>query len=207
MRSGDGFLGVGSPFTVPLTGARRPCRTVGAMTTIMLDTNCLIDLEQGRQPHAEQLRQVLAAWRRGEFEVVLGAITASENAKPGEEPSFEAFERLRELAGVADARLLPPMMIWEITYWDEALWTDDESEALEAKVHAILAPGLAMDDRSDAYRWLNVKCDVQLVWTAIWHRVDVLVTRDQDIVKKADALADLGANVQSLAAFATRLGN
>ncbi len=173
----------------------------------MLDTNCLIDLEQNRQPHAQQLRQVLAAWRRGEFELVVGAITASENARPGEEPSFEAFEGLRERAGVADARLLAPMMIWEITYWGEALWTNDESRALEAKVHAILAPGLAMDDRSDPYRWLNVKCDVQLIWTAIWHQVDVLVTRDGDIVKKADALADLGANVQSLPAFAVSLGD
>ena len=177
------------------------------MITAMLDTNCLIDLEQGRQPHAEQLRQVVAAWRRGEFELVVAAITASENARPGGEPSFETFEELRKRAGVADARLLPPMMIWEITYWGEALWTDEESRGLEAKVHAILAPGLAMDDRTDPYRWLNVKCDVQLVWTAIWHRVDVLVTRDGDILKKADALADLGANVQSLRVFASSLGN
>jgi hypothetical protein len=177
------------------------------MRTVMLDTNCLIDLEQARQPHAEQLRHVLGAWRRGEFELVVGAITASENAKPGEEPSFEAFERLRARAGVADARLLPPMMIWEITYWDQALWGSDESHALEDQVHAILAPGLAMDDRSDPHRWLNVKCDVQLVWTAIWHGVDVLVTRDQGILKEADALADLGLNVESLAAFTASLGN
>ena len=177
------------------------------MCTVMLDTNCLIDLEQARELHAGRLRQVVAAWRRGEFELVLGAITASENAKSGEKPSFEAFEALRESAGVADARLLPPMMIWEVTYWGEALWTDDESHALEAKVHAVLAPGFAMDDRSDMRKWLNVKCDVQMVWTTISHVVDVLVTRDEGITDHAHALAALGANVQPLATFAASVGD
>jgi hypothetical protein len=37
--------------------------------------------------------------------------------------------------------------------------------------------------------------------------VDVLVTLDQGILKKADALADLGLNVESLAAFTASLGN
>lgn len=177
------------------------------METVMLDTNCLIDLEKRRQPHAGQLDRMLAAWRRDEFDLVVGAIAASENARPGKKPSFEAFERLQENAGVADARLLPPMMIWGVTYWGNALWTDDEARALEAKVHTILAPDLAMNDSSDLYRWLNVKCDVQLVWTAIRHRVDVLVTRDGGILKKAAALADLGANVQPLREFTARRAN
>jgi hypothetical protein len=59
---------------------------------------------------------------------------------------------------------------------------------LESRVHAVLFPSLGMDDHSDERRWRNAKCDVQAVWTAMWNRVDVLVTGDRKIVDRAREL-------------------
>lgn len=175
------------------------------MGTVMLDTNCLIDLENGTEPQAGYLRRVLAADIRRELEVVVGAIVASENARPGEEPSWAEFEALCQRAGVADAKVLPTLGYWGVMYWGHALWSDEDSLALEARIHAVLAPGLAMDDQSDMRKWLNVKCDVLTVWTHVFHKTDALVTNDRRLYNKAHALTELGANVKRLSTFAADL--
>jgi hypothetical protein len=137
----------------------------------------------------------VSAHSRGEIELVAGAITASENAPGGVKEPFEAFKARLARIGLGDARILPPMGYWNITYWGEALWVSEEMEQLERKVHTILAPNLDMKDDSDIRRWINTKCDVQFVWTHIWHETDTLVTSDRGILGKAGELADLGATI------------
>lgn len=60
-------------------------------------------------------------------------------------------------------------------------------------------------DLSRRPRWRNTKCDVQVVWSALWHKADVLVTSDKGILSKAAALAGLGATVMSPASFAATI--
>jgi hypothetical protein len=55
------------------------------------------------------------------------------------------------------------MGYWNITYWGQALWVNEEMKELEGRIHAVLAPSRAMDDDSDHRRWINTKCDVQFV--------------------------------------------
>lgn len=50
------------------------------MQTVLVDTNCLIDLAEDRQPRAADLRRIVAG-QGSEYEVVVPAITASENPK------------------------------------------------------------------------------------------------------------------------------
>jgi hypothetical protein len=151
------------------------------------------------------LRRIVDTFRRGRLELVAAAISASENAPPGSEKSFELFtERLRRI-DLADLRLLPPMGYWGVTFWNRALWVNDEMKELEAKIHAILAPNLDMDDESDHRKWINTKCDVQMVWCHLWHKTDALITSDGAILSKADALAELGATVQSPAMVVSEL--
>ena len=171
------------------------------MPGLLLDTNCLIDLDEGREPRAGGLRQIVNAFRDpGRLELVAAAISASENAPPGSEKAFAFFtDRLKRI-GLADVRLLPPMGYYDVTFWGHALWVDDAMKRLEAQIHDILAPNLEMDDTSNHRRWINTKCDVQMVWCHVWHKTDVMVTSDGDILKKADALAELGATVKSPAA-------
>lgn len=86
------------------------------------------------------------------------------------------------------------MGYWNEGYWGEFLWASEEGIALDKKIHEILAPGLDPDDTSDLRRWRNVKCDVLIFWTHIWHSTDALLTNDKRIIKKAQQLAELGAN-------------
>jgi hypothetical protein len=175
------------------------------MALLLLDTNCLIDLDEEREPRASDLRRIVEKFRRGHLELVAAAISASENAPPGTEKAFELFiDRLGRI-GLAGIRLLHPMGYWGVTFWNQALWVNDEMKELEARIHAILAPNLAMDDGSNHRKWVNTKCDVQMVWCHLWHQTDALITSDGDILSKADALVGLGATVQSPAIFTGQL--
>lgn len=167
------------------------------MPVLLLDTNCLIDLDEGREPRASDLRRIVETFRRGRLELVAAAMSASENAPPGSEKAFELFTDRLSRIGLADLRLLHPMGYWNVTFWNRALWVNDEMKELEAKIHAILAPNLDMDDDSNHRKWINTKCDVQMVWCHLWHKTDGLITSDGNILSKADALAELGATVQS----------
>lgn len=97
------------------------------------------------------------------------------------------------------------MGYWDVTYWGQALWVGNEMQQLERKIHAVLAPNLDMDDDSNKRRWINTKCDVQFVWTHVWHKTNALVTSDEGILGKADPLAALGATVKSPASAVASL--
>ena len=175
------------------------------MQTVLVDTNCLIDLAEDRQPRAADLRRIVAG-QGSEYEVVVPAITASENPKRGSAPkTWDEFVDLLRRAGLSNARVLSPMGYWDVTFWDHALWVDDEMKELEVKVHRTLAPDFDMADRTNDRKWRNVKCDVQVVWTAAWHGVDTLITGDNPILSKAGKLGGLGIEAQSPAAFAANL--
>lgn len=175
------------------------------MQTVLLDTNCLIDLADDRQPRAADLRRIVVGQGRN-YEVVVSAITASENPKRASAPkTWDEFVDLLRRAGLPNARVLSPMGYWDVTFWDHALWVDDEMKELEVKVHRTLAPDFDIEDRTNDRKWRNVKCDVQVVWTAVWHKVDTLITSDSPILSKADKLRDLGSEVQSPAAYASNL--
>jgi hypothetical protein len=175
------------------------------MNVVMLDTNCLIDLDEATGPRVADLIRVLVAASAERFEIGVGAISASENPRRGCVRTSEQFKDLLARVGLAGARVLPPMGYWDVTFWDESLWTNDEMAELERQVHSILAPNLAMDDVSNRRKWLNTKCDVQVVWTHLWHKTDALITNDEGILTKAPGLANLGANVHSPASFAATL--
>lgn len=172
---------------------------------VVLDTNSIIDLEEARVPRVVALRELVAGHERAQIELVVSAITASENAQAGKKESFDQFRRRLERVGLADARVLPPMGYWSVTFWGQALWVSPEMQDLEERIHLILAPGQPMRYASDRRRWINTKCDVQLVWTHLWHKTAALVTGDGGILRKADALSHLGATILSPRAAADAL--
>jgi hypothetical protein len=175
------------------------------VVVVLLDTNCLIDLEDAPDPRAADLARILAAARGGSFEIGVAAISASENPRRGCGRSFAEFKELLARVGLVDARVLPPMAYYDVTFWGHSLWVNDEMLRLERRIHSVLAPNLAMDDMRNRRKWLNTKCDVQVVWTHIWHKTDVLVTSDEGIARKSATLATLGANVYLPSAFVATL--
>lgn len=174
---------------------------------VLLDTNCLYDLDEGTGARVPTLRRIVAAHGQS-VEICVAAITASENPRRGRLGSFAEFEQLVERAGLSGVRVLPPMGYWDVTFWNEALWTSEKMVELERRIHAVLAPRLKRDDTSNRRKWLNTKCDVQMVWTHIWHCTAVLVTSDRDtILSRRAALADLGADVRPPEDFAATLSH
>lgn len=71
----------------------------------------------------------------------------------------------------------------------------DDAE-LEQQIHDILFSGEPID-QPEKYgfpvkKWLNHKCDVQMVWAHIFHERDVFVTSDRNFHAKAKELQKTG---------------
>ncbi|HET6921933.1 MAG TPA: hypothetical protein VFI16_02180 [Anaeromyxobacteraceae bacterium] len=175
------------------------------MLRVTLDTNCLYDLEEATL-HAGPIRDLIARSERGEIELLVPAISASERQRGGSlVPTFAQFQERLARAGLGCARLVQPLGYRGITFWDFCLWADESMARLERSVHEVLHPSVEfeyptyckardIDPTSpiDA-RWRNAKCDVLVVWSHIHHGGQVLVTRDGDFLKRREKLAQLGA--------------
>jgi hypothetical protein len=188
--------------------ALNPARAARShLVVALLDTNCLIDLEKGTGQAAD-LEQLVEAHRRGRIELVAAAITASEKEPPGTPRSFELLTSRLERLNLSEVRILPPMGRWDEMYWGQALWADEEMQALEERIRAVIAPNFDLDHTSNRRKWLNTLCDIQMVFTHLWHKTDLLITGDErHLLRRAAALAELGAKVVSPAQAAELLPN
>jgi hypothetical protein len=162
-----------------------------------LDTNCIIDLEEERAD-AVYLRKLVSIHRNHDIELSVVAISASENQKGGKSSkTFDEFLLKLSAADLEDVNMLLPMAYWDVAYWDHAVPGDAPgAEELEEKVHDILFPGTPIENpQQEKYserKWRNNKCDVQITWARIYHGNGVLVTRDENFHKNAEALRNIG---------------
>lgn len=165
------------------------------MQRFTLDTNCIIDLEENR-PDSKYLKQLIAAWRGNDIDLAVVAVSATENQPGGEiNRSYSQFEEKILRAGLSDATELLPLAIWDVIYWDHALWSDYEMEKLSDDIRDALFPGISLSapaDEKEERIWRNKLCDVLVAWCCIFHGWDVLVTRDSNFHNKKDALLKLG---------------
>jgi len=165
------------------------------MKKLVLDTNCIIDLEDNR-PDAGALRTLIAAWRGQQLDLAVVAVSASENQPSGvTSRSYSDFERKLDRVGLAGAYELMPFAIWDVCFWDHALWSSDDMAALEARVRAVLFPGVVMVPPTDVQansKWRNQMCDVLVAWSCIHHNWPCLVTRDKNFHKHRAELLALG---------------
>jgi hypothetical protein len=172
-----------------------------------LDTNCLINLENRTSQH-EAVRALVEGHRAGRIRVFVTEMAASERQPGGHRhESFAAFEEWLRQLDCADLERVLPEAYWDIAFWDHAVWGSD-SDTLERSIHGILHPTIAFvySDYCAAIgidpsakptdgRWLNVKCDVQAMWSHIHGGNDVFVTEDKHFLAstKMQALIALGA--------------
>ena len=174
---------------------------------LTLDPNCIIDLEENR-PAAAHLRELMAMHSAGVLHLAVVGISASENLPGGgSAPTFAAFQEKAARVGLADAEILKPMGIWGVTYWDWGLWGDNAMEELARQIHAVLFPdsdydyveycaqrGTVVNENSIDPRWRNQLCDVLALWSHVYYRRDLFVTRDTNFLASAkrQALSALG---------------
>lgn len=178
------------------------------MPTFTLDTNCIIALENN-EPAARAIRALVDAHERGDANVAVVAISASERQMDRQHlENFAGFQQRLANLGLGTLEILRPILYWDITFWDWSLGAGDKELALERQIHDVLFPaapflwpdfctanGLDAAASPLNSKWRNHKCDVLALWSHIHQARDVFVTSDGNFhaeTKKA-ALVVLGA--------------
>ena len=164
------------------------------MIKFTLYTNCLIDVDKSR-PSAEFVKKLLEAFKRSEIDLAIVASSASERQiEGGFLESIDTFKKRMRRLGFGNLELLPPLLRWDIGFWDVGLWADNETYAREAQIYKTMFPNSehewadcasrAMTDPSSEssahfFRWRNQILDAQAYWAHEFHRRDVFVTSDK----------------------------
>ena len=168
------------------------------------DTNCLIDVEEGRL-NASFVRDLVKLHGQNGINVAISAIGASERQRTnGYAKNFSEFQAKLKAIGFDSVELLPPLGYLDICFLDYCVFGDG-TDALEQDIHNVLFPniefmwadyanarGLAQDAQDK--NWRNAKCDVLALWCHIKHGGGVFVTSDSNFhaATKRDKLKALG---------------
>jgi hypothetical protein len=157
---------------------------------MVLDTNCIIDLEQERVA-AEDVRSLIGAWQNGRVELAVVAISASEKGSSSEiYGNYHNFqERLAKVGLIGVEELLPPCY-GDICFWDKCIWSGEEIEKVINSLWNILFPGF--NYKIVSQNWLNKLCDVLVAWACVNYKWQNLVTRDKIFHRNKEILHGLG---------------
>lgn len=163
---------------------------------ITLDNTCLISLKNKEAGHNVICKLIDLHPTR--IIACIPAIAASENLTGAKIRSdFSQFMQSLQDIGCERCELLNPIGYWDITYWDHAIYADEDMVSFERKIHNILFPHIHFDYSSvtNHSKWINAKCDVQAMWCHIHYCNDIFVTNDNNYRKptKKPRLVALGA--------------
>jgi hypothetical protein len=166
---------------------------------LTLDHNVVIALAN-RSSNVDRLRAAITDGSHQAFVVEIGA---SEMRQRGVKPDrYDLFEQLLCEAGIASLHRLSPMMIWDVTFWDHGLWSDENMIIQAKQIEQVLfgkSPPIDItreaEDSPTVATWLNRLCDVQALWCHLHYGNEVFVTSDRNFHKatKLPRLLALGA--------------
>lgn len=163
------------------------------MLKFTLDTNCIIDLDEGR-PAALSIKRLITAHHGQKADLAIVASSASERQIDGGFLSnMMSFCERAERVGLGGLELLKPIGRYGVGFWDNCVWAGADAVAREAHIFSVLFPtcpidwhkfaksrNVAADDYSSpAYqRWRNRILDAQAFWAHDANARDVFVTSD-----------------------------
>jgi len=167
------------------------------MFSITLDMNCIIDLEQNNM-HAPSIRELIQMNGEDKIKLRIVAISASERQRDRTPiTNFNEFKKRTEDLGLVDVEILNPIVYVGLGFVGYGVIGGGEVSKLEEKIQKILFPNIEMDYRDFCNKhgydmkngkawkkWLNAKCDVLTIWSHIWYKGDIFVTRDNIFHKK-----------------------
>ena len=176
---------------------------------VTFDTNCIIALEENEQPDAEHLRRVVHGPTDQELKLSVAGISASERQREGKlSDTFHDFEARLARVGLENAEILLPPLIWDMTYWDRAIWGSEQIDEEAKRIHEILSPTTPFEYEDYCQRvsrgpvapdvdrkWRNRVIDTWALWSHCHYGGGAFVTSDKNFhrpAKKA-ALTRLGA--------------
>ena len=176
---------------------------------VTLDTNCIIALEENEQPAAGYLRRILHGPTDQELRLRVAGISASERQRGGKlSETFHDFEAKLAQVGLENAEILLPPVIWDMTYWDNAILGSEEVDEEAKRIHEILSPTTPFEYEAYCRRvsraavapdvdrkWRNRVIDTWALWSHCHYGGGAFVTSDENFhwPGKKTALARLGA--------------
>ncbi|MEP3349509.1 MAG: hypothetical protein ABJN96_06080 [Marinomonas sp.] len=167
------------------------------MLKFVLDTNCVIDLEESRSD-ASHLEILIEEWKNGNVGLAIVAVSASENQQGGDaNQNYSQFQTKLENAGLSGVYELLPIGKLDVFFWDHFLCSNDEMEQLEQSIRNILFPNTTTTPSEEITansKWRNQMCDTLVAWACSYHGWDSLVTNDQNFHKKSEDLKQFGIN-------------
>lgn len=170
------------------------------MITFTLDTNCIIDLAEGRAG-ANAIRALSVSSAQGRAQVAVVSVSASER-QPGDTylENYGDFKARLVALQIDHLMVLPTIAYWGIGFWGVGLFGGTaEMVARERQIHETLFPTIpfAWSDFAalsgissktlrtpQAKRWRNAFCDRQMFWAHDHNRRDVFVTSDDNFQKR-----------------------
>jgi hypothetical protein len=178
-----------------------------AVLRLTLDTNCLIALDENREPDATCLRLLLVKHAAGRVHLQLVATSASERQLTG--PYLDNFSKFRErleTLGLGHLPLLLPIAVADVSYLDWCILADEDDVRLLDDIYRTLFPGqpLSLQDalsqaskeadlRAVEHKWRNRELDVHALWCHLHYGGDAFVTSDKNFHKKQGQLARFGS--------------
>jgi hypothetical protein len=176
---------------------------------ITLDLNCLIDVEENRQPHVESVLELRRLADAGAVELSIPTSAASER-RGSDKPritNFGQFQGWVAELGFRNVDFLAPILYLDFGFLDYAVLADGPGSALEQKIHAAVAPNLPYQGPAahQAGRWRNAKCDVQAVWCHVRYGTGALCTRDAKLISRSKRLDRFGVHLCTPAELVSRL--
>jgi hypothetical protein len=169
------------------------------MVSFTLDTNCIIDVAEGR-PGAAAIRDLADAHAAGEADVALVAVSASERQQGDKYlENFSDFQERLTALSLNHLTVLPSIGYWNIGFYGLGIWPDEQMVERERSIHESLFPsipfawpdfaaqiGIAPDTIkiAEAKRWRNAFCDRQMFWSHDHNKRDIFVTSDVNFRKK-----------------------
>jgi hypothetical protein len=175
------------------------------MLKLTLGHNCIIDLDEDRQPQASCLRELLALHDAGSLQIRLTAVSAAE--KPDGKPhltNLGEFQQRLGTLGIERLELLKPIAYLGIAFLDWCVLGGGELSQLDERIHKSLFPDLPIklaeyielctdqDSVKLERDWRNKKCDVLSMWCHIYYGGDIFVTSDKNFFKKLPPLLEIG---------------
>ena len=135
---------------------------------VTLDLNCLIDIEDYRQPHVEPVLDLRRLAEAGTVELSIPASAASER-RGADKPriaNFGQFQRWVTELGFGHVDFLAPILYLDFSFLDYAVLGGGPGSVLETEIHEVVAPNMPHQSPAphQAGKLRNAKCDVQAVW-------------------------------------------
>lgn len=179
------------------------------MLKLTLDTNCIVALDEQREPAAGALLNLLTAHAAGTVQPRLVACSASERQRPGHYlENFDEFQQRLVNLQLDHLEILRPPATLDVAYLNQMVLIGDDDLLLLERIHEVLflthpfdfgaalnAAPPGSDPEAIGRKWRNRRLDVEALWCHIHYEGDAFVTTDDNFFKetKAPQLAALGA--------------